>query len=69
MATLDAGAVRDLLSREALDRLDQLEIFADIESTNSYLMQAAGPAPGRLNVAATTNQTAGQNRSPEGQLN
>lgn len=60
MPTLDADVVRDLLSREARDRLDQLEVFADIDSTNSYLMQLPGPAPGRLCVAATTNQTAGR---------
>ncbi|MEL7186591.1 MAG: biotin--[acetyl-CoA-carboxylase] ligase [Pseudomonadota bacterium] len=60
MAILDAGAVRDLLSREARDRLDQLETFADIDSTNSYLMQLPGPPPGRMSIAATTNQTAGR---------
>lgn len=60
MATLDADAIRDLLTREARDRLDQLEVFADIDSTNSYLMQLPGPNPGRLCVAATTNQTAGR---------
>lgn len=60
MATLDADAVRDLLSREARDRLNQLEVFAEIDSTNSYLMQLPGPAPGQLLVAATTNQTRGR---------
>ena len=60
MQTLDADAIRSLLSREARDRLDQLEVFADIDSTNSHLMQLPGPGPGRLRVAATTNQTAGR---------
>ena len=39
-----------------------MEVFAEIDSTNSYLMQMPAPEPGRFSVAATNNQTAGRGR-------
>ena len=42
--------------------MDQLVVFDEIESTNTYLMQNPGPSPGMIHVAVTSNQTAGRGR-------
>lgn len=62
MNNLDAGVIRRTLDEAAVARLGELEIFAEIDSTNSYLMQQPGPSIGRIRVAATDNQTAGRGR-------
>ncbi|MCP4302923.1 MAG: biotin--[acetyl-CoA-carboxylase] ligase [Gammaproteobacteria bacterium] len=62
MNNLDVDLIRQAIDKEALPRLDELEVFAAIGSTNSYLMQQPGPAPGKMRVAATDNQTAGRGR-------
>ena len=62
MSTIDADTVRDALSDGVLRHLADLESFAAIESTNTYLMQRDGPQPGTLRVALTANQTAGRGR-------
>ncbi len=72
MNNLDADVIRLNLGDAAAERLGQLEIFAEIDSTNSYLMQQPAPAPGKIHVALTDNQTAGRGRhgrswqSPQG---
>ena len=60
--SLDADAIRQFTSDDTQDKLAQLEVFAEIDSTNSYLMLEPGPPAGKLRVAATTNQTAGRGR-------
>jgi len=62
MSGLNADLIRDLATGTARERLAQLEVFAEIDSTNSYLMQIPGPAPGKISIAATSNQTAGRGR-------
>jgi BirA family biotin operon repressor/biotin-[acetyl-CoA-carboxylase] ligase len=62
MSKLDAEAIRASLGDVASRRLERFEAFAAIESTNSYLMQEAPPAPGGFHVALTDNQTAGRGR-------
>ena len=62
MSTIDADVVRHELSASVLNRLADLESFAAIGSTNTYLMQQHAPNPGMLRVAVTTNQTAGRGR-------
>jgi len=62
IATLDAGKIRQACSRTARRKLAELEVFAAIESTNSYLMHQPGPAAGTMRVAVTNNQTAGRGR-------
>lgn len=54
----------DLIRRFAKDsgRLAHIKVFAEIDSTNSYLMQMPGPDPGNVSIAATNNQTAGRGR-------
>ncbi len=59
---LDADVIRRTLDEAAVQRLGMLEVFTEIESTNSYLMQQPSPAPGQVHVAATDNQTAGRGR-------
>ena len=58
---LDASAIRRHLG-EIEARVESLQVFSEIESTNSYLMQQAGPTAGHVRVAATDNQTAGRGR-------
>lgn len=62
MTHLDAEAIRQFANQSAKDKLANIEVFAEIESTNSYLMQIPGPAPGKISIAATSNQTAGRGR-------
>ena len=62
MSKLDADAIRASLGEAAGLRLEALELFPEIESTNSYLMQGAAPAAGAIRVALTDNQVAGRGR-------
>lgn len=62
MHRLDTDVIRRSVDETAATKLDDLEIFEEIASTNSYLMQAPVPAPGQIRVAATDNQTAGRGR-------
>jgi len=62
MTHLDAEAIRQFANQSANNNLASIEVFAEIESTNSYLMQMPGPAPGKISIAATSNQTAGRGR-------
>lgn len=59
---LDKVVIRNALRAALTQRLLALEVFAEIDSTNSYLIQQPGPAPGHFHVAATDNQTAGRGR-------
>ncbi len=62
MSELDAGAVEAALDPSCLDRLDSLDVFAEIESTNSYLLRET-PAPvGRFRAAVAGHQTQGRGR-------
>ena len=62
MTSLDADAIRAGLGELATLRLASFEAFAEIDSTNSYLMQLDAPAVGGFRVALTDNQTAGRGR-------
>lgn len=62
MISLDAGAIRGALSEDVAARLFSFEVFSEIESTNSYLMQQEAPPPGQASVALTDNQTMGRGR-------
>jgi BirA family biotin operon repressor/biotin-[acetyl-CoA-carboxylase] ligase len=62
MINLDADAIRQSLDAHVGKRLARFEVFAEIESTNSYLMQQEAPAPGEVHVALTDNQTMGRGR-------
>ena len=62
MTNLDAEAILQFVNEPVRERLVDIKAFAEIDSTNSYLMQEPGPEPGKINVAATSNQTAGRGR-------
>lgn len=62
MISLDAGAIRRAVSGDISARLFSFDIFPQIESTNSYLMQQEAPPPGQASVALTDNQTMGRGR-------
>ncbi|MCG8370486.1 MAG: biotin--[acetyl-CoA-carboxylase] ligase [Proteobacteria bacterium] len=62
MINLDGEAIRRSLGDIVASRLSRFDAFDEIESTNSYLMQQAGPPPGRFHVAITDNQTRGRGR-------
>lgn len=62
MTTLDADAIHTLLDDDTRVAVERLETFAEIDSTNSYLMGQPGPQPGCMRIAATLNQTAGRGR-------
>lgn len=62
MTILDADRIGVGLDAVTRTRLERVEVFEEIDSTNSYLMQQAQPQPGTLRAAATLNQTAGRGR-------
>jgi BirA family biotin operon repressor/biotin-[acetyl-CoA-carboxylase] ligase len=62
MSRLDAGEIRQALSEAALARLQELEVFVRIGSTNTHLMERAAPAAGCFRVAVADEQTAGRGR-------
>lgn len=62
MNTLDADCIREPISGVPGARLEILEVFSEIESTNSYLMDQPVPPPGRFRVALADYQTAGRGR-------
>lgn len=51
-----------LLDGAARDRVYALDVLAEIDSTNSYLLALDAPPPRRCRVALTDNQTAGRGR-------
>jgi len=59
---LDPELIRRTLDEATARRLGALEVFGEIDSTNTYLMQQPGPVPGHVRVAVTDNQTAGRGR-------
>ena len=60
MTGLDADTIRLFAGESTVERFAGLHVFAEIDSTNSFLMQQPGPHPGELSLAVTTNQTAGR---------
>ena len=62
MKLLDAGQIRAPIAGQPGRRLDALEVFAKIDSTNSHLMRQPAPEPGRFRVALAEHQTAGRGR-------
>jgi BirA family biotin operon repressor/biotin-[acetyl-CoA-carboxylase] ligase len=59
---LDAAALRSALPSQVASRIESLDVFTELESTNRHLLQSAPPRPGRLRVAIAEYQTAGRGR-------
>lgn len=62
MSSLDADAILDGTPDSIREKLSAVKVFAEVDSTNSYLMQMPAPEPGEMSVALTSNQTAGRGR-------
>ena len=62
MRKLDAKLIRSLLSAGPKAGLDQIEWFASIASTNTYLLGQPPPPAGRCRIAIADHQTAGRGR-------
>jgi BirA family biotin operon repressor/biotin-[acetyl-CoA-carboxylase] ligase len=62
MRLLSADKIRALIRERPVSHLDILEVFPEIESTNSYLLDQPCPPPGRYRVAVADHQTAGRGR-------
>jgi len=62
MSKLNAGLVQTSLAEASIARLDQLEVFGSIASTNTHLLTQPAPAAGRFRVAIADHQTSGRGR-------
>ncbi|MED5462487.1 MAG: biotin--[acetyl-CoA-carboxylase] ligase [Pseudomonadota bacterium] len=62
MSMLDVDVIRAPIAGQPRKRLDALEVFQEIESTNSYLLAEPPPRAGRFRVALAEHQTAGRGR-------
>lgn len=56
-------SVHDALSEGAADRLNALDVFDTVPSTNTYLIDQPPPEPGQYRVAIAHHQTEGRGRS------
>ena len=59
MSLLSADRIREAIGGAACSNLDLLEVFAEIGSTNSYLLDQPCPGIGNYRVALAEYQTAG----------
>lgn len=59
---LNADEIRRALTTDANDRLAVIRVFAEIDSTNNWLLQQPPPAAERFDVAVADYQTGGRGR-------
>jgi BirA family biotin operon repressor/biotin-[acetyl-CoA-carboxylase] ligase len=62
MTTDHAAALRGLLPVGSKLRLEELQHFPEIDSTNRFLLDQPAPRPGRYRIALAEYQTAGRGR-------
>jgi len=62
MNLLSADHIRELIGGAARSNLESLDVFSEIGSTNSYLLQQTCPGIGNYRVALAEFQTAGRGR-------
>ena len=62
MTLLDPDQIRAPMKDRPRKRLERIDVFDEIESTNSYLLSEPAPAVGRFRVALAEHQTAGRGR-------
>lgn len=58
----DSDALLALIPPGVARRIERLEVFAALDSTNRYLLDAPAPAAGRLYIALADHQQAGRGR-------
>jgi BirA family transcriptional regulator, biotin operon repressor / biotin---[acetyl-CoA-carboxylase] ligase len=63
MTTLDETALRALLDACMITDVEKLEVFRELDSTNSFLRDSTAPARGAFRVALADHQTAGRGRN------
>ena len=61
-ADLDADALVASISPGAARRIERLDVFASLDSTNRYLLDTPPPARGSMHVAIADHQHAGRGR-------
>ena len=59
---LDAAKLRAAVRGPLRGRVRRIEVFAELPSTNRYLLEAAAPVPGLADVCLAELQTAGRGR-------
>lgn len=62
MSKLDVDGIQEPLAELTNTKLEKLEVFSSIASTNTYLMSQPPPAAGRYRVAVADHQTSGRGR-------
>jgi BirA family biotin operon repressor/biotin-[acetyl-CoA-carboxylase] ligase len=62
MDPTESERIRQAISEARRDRVDVIEVFSEIESTNTYLMDQSPPMPGNWRVAVADHQTSGRGR-------
>jgi BirA family biotin operon repressor/biotin-[acetyl-CoA-carboxylase] ligase len=62
MSSIDAAAIRSALNPASTATLAQLDVFAEIDSTNAWLMAQPAPDAGTHRIAIADHQTAGRGR-------
>jgi BirA family biotin operon repressor/biotin-[acetyl-CoA-carboxylase] ligase len=62
MSRLDEEVLRQCIHADTEQKLHELQLFAEIDSTNTYLMQVPAPPTGCIRVAIADHQTAGRGR-------
>jgi len=62
MSNVEATDFQRSLTELTNAKLDKLEAFSSIASTNTYLLSLPAPAPGRFRVAIADHQTSGRGR-------
>jgi BirA family biotin operon repressor/biotin-[acetyl-CoA-carboxylase] ligase len=62
MSKLDTAGIQRPLSENTKSKLERLELFSSIASTNTHLLSQRAPASGRFCVALADHQTSGRGR-------
>lgn len=62
MSSIDTAALLAAMDPDTASRMQGLDVFAEIDSTNSYLMAQPAPDAGMHRVAVADHQTAGRGR-------
>lgn len=62
MSNIEVAGIQRPLSENTKSRLERLELFSSIASTNTYLLSQPAPGAGQFRVALADHQTSGRGR-------